>query len=318
MRLKGLDMNLLIVLDALLTERSVSLSAVSLNLGQSAVSAALGRLRQHFEDELLIPLNRQMVPTALAANLQTQVHALLQRADAIVHAQPEFDPRKARRDFVVLCSDYMAGTYIPHVIRRLAEEAPCSSLSLRPLTASQLVKMNTADDFERRGADFSILPEEFCSPRYPHTSLFCEKYCCVAWTDNADIGDTLRFEQFRELPHVAVQFVEPVPNIVESRLVSRIGVSFTVQVAVDEYLLVPDLIIGTQCIAVVPVRFAQSLVSHLPLRILDLPEPAGPIDINEMLQWNAAHENDPALIWFRNLMIEAAHSYEAESAAYPQ
>lgn len=311
MRLNGLDLNLLVVLDALLVERSVSLAAISLNVGQSAVSAALARLREHFDDELLIPLNRQMVPTALAANLQTQVRALLQRVDAIMHTQPEFDPRHARRDFVILCSDYMMDIYMPSVIRRLADEAPNVSLSLRPLTTSYIATMNRSDDFERRGADFLILPEEFASPRHPHVPLFLERYCCIAWSDNAEIGQTLDINQFREMPHVAVRFVEPAPNVIESRLLAKGVSSLRTRVVVDEYLLVPDLVIGTSCLGIVPLRFAQSLVPHMPLRILDLPSSAGPIDVREMLQWNGPLSDDPALSWFRNVMVEAAHTYGA-------
>ena len=311
MRLNGLDLNLLMVLDALLSERSVSLAALNLDLGQSAVSAALARLRNHFEDDLLVPLNRQMVPTALAANLQPQVRAFLQRIDAVMHAQPEFEPRRAQRGFVILCSDYLVPTYMPYVIRRLADEAPNVSLSLRPLTASHISTVNTGDDFERRGADFMILPEEFASPRHPCVSLFSEAYCCVCWTGNIELGESLEFGQFRDMPHVAVQFVEPASSVIESRLLAKGASPLRIKVVVDEYLLVPELVIGTSNLSIVPLRFAQSLLPHSQLRIFELPSPAGPINVKEVLQWNGSLSDDPAVTWVRNTLLDAARVYEA-------
>lgn len=318
MRLKGLDLNLLMVLDALLVERSVSLAATSLKLGQPGVSAALSRLREHFDDELLVPLNRQMVPTAFAAILQPQVRALLQRVEAIMYVQPEFEPRKARRDFVILCANYVVDTYMPQVIRKLADEAPDVSLSLRPLTVSHTTTISVGDDFERRGADFMIVPEEFASPRYPHASLFRERYCCIAWSDNRQLGETLSFEQFRDMTHVVVQFAGSASSIVESRLLAKGASSLRTRVVVDQYLLVPDLIVGTSYLSIVPLRFAQSLVPHLPVRIFQLPATVGPIEVNEVLQWSGSLGDDPALMWVRNIMVEAAHTYHASLIASPQ
>ncbi|MBN3815850.1 LysR family transcriptional regulator [Paraburkholderia sp. Se-20369] len=306
MRLKGLDLNLLMVLDALLKERSVSLAASSLDLGQSAVSSALSRLREHFGDELLVPLNRQMVPTALALDLHGPVKEWLQGIDSIVHAQPEFNPRYTRREFVVLCSDYVAETFIPHLIRLLAEDAPDATIAVRPLDASVT---SLPEGLARRGAHFCILPSEHCSPLHPRAHLFHERFCAVVWRDNRNISETLTLQQLRELPHVAVQFSDDTPDALDARPLVMSGVFRKTRVVVDQFMLAAQAVIGTSYVTLVPWRLAHQWANSLPLRLLELPEGSPNIEFDEVLQWNETQLDDPSLHWFRDLMLEAAKSH---------
>ncbi|WP_322067242.1 LysR family transcriptional regulator [Burkholderia ubonensis] len=303
MRLKGLDLNLLTVLDALLKERSVSRAATSLDLGQSAVSSALARLREHFEDELLVPLNRQMVPTALALDLHGPVKEWLQGIDSIVHAQPEFNPRDLRREFVVLCSDYVAETFMPRLIRLLAEEAPGATIAVRPLDASVTA---LPEGLARRGAHFCILPSEHCSHARPRAHLFHERFCAVVWQDNPDIGETLTLGQLRELPHVAVQFSDDSPDALDARPLVLSGVVRKTRVVVDQFMLATQAVIGTTYITLIPYRLGRQWADSLPLRLLELPEGSPNIEFDEVLQWNEAQLADQSLHWFRDLILEAA------------
>lgn len=305
MRLKGLDLNLLVVLDALLKERSVSLAAASLQLGQSAVSSALSRLREHFSDDLLLRLNRQMVPTALALELEEPVRDLLQSMDSIVHAQPDFMPKNSHREFVVLCSDYVADTFMPKVIRRLAAEAPDAALAIRPLNGA-LSLATPAEDIARRGGHFQILPAEFCVPGEPRVHLFHEHYCCAVWRDNPHVGESLTYDGLRQLPQIAMQFSDSSPDAIEARPLILSGLNRPTRATADQFLLALELVVGTPYLAMIPSRLARKWESMLNLRVFELPEAVGRIEFDAALQCDEGQMDDPALRWFRDVIVETA------------
>ncbi|MEC4511813.1 LysR family transcriptional regulator, partial [Klebsiella pneumoniae] len=114
MRFNKLDLNLLVALDALLSEQNISRAAEKIHLSQSATSNALARLREYFDDELLVQVGRKMEPTPRAEALKDAVRDILVRVDATVAAQPEFGPAQANRLFRLFVSDYTMTTLIPH------------------------------------------------------------------------------------------------------------------------------------------------------------------------------------------------------------
>jgi DNA-binding transcriptional LysR family regulator len=308
MRLKGLDLNLLVVLDALLTERSVSRAAQRIGLKQSAVSSALGRLREHFDDALLEWRNRQMTPTTLAYELQPALRTLLQRADVIANAAQAFVPAQAQQEFVLLCSDYVAQAFMPRVIARLMREAPRVSLSMRPLMNLLPRSRNLmGDELERRGAHLAIAPKEFISADRPSVDLFHETFTCIVARENKLVGKELSTKQYSTLPHVIATFMDSAANTVEGRRLERAGVARKVDVIVPNFLLVPEFVIGTDRIGTVPSRLASAWAKTMPLRVLPAPFPA--IDVWETLQVSAAHAGDPAVEWIGKLIVECARDF---------
>jgi len=308
MRLKGLDLNLLVVLDALLAERSVSRAALRIGLKQSAVSSALGRLREHFDDALLEWRNRQMTPTTLGYELQSTLRSLLQRADVIANANHAFVPAEAQQEFVVLCSDYVAQVFMPRVIARLMEAAPRVSLSIRPLISLLPRSRNLmGDELERRGAHLAIAPKEFTSADRPSVDLFHETFTCIVASDNALVGKTLSTKLYSTLPHVIATFMDSAANTVEGRRLERAGVARKVDVIVPNFLLVPEFVIGTERIGTVPSRLAQAWEQTMPLRVL--PAPFAAIDVWETLQMSAAHAGDPAVEWLARTIVDCASGF---------
>ncbi|SAK52360.1 LysR family transcriptional regulator [Caballeronia glebae] len=308
MRLKGLDLNLLVVLDALLTERSVSRAAQRIGLKQSAVSSALGRLRDHFDDALLEWRNRQMTPTTLGYELQSTLRTLLQRADVISNATQAFAPAAALQEFVVLCSDYVAQVFMPRVIARLMKEAPGASLSIRPLITTLPRSRNLmGDELERRGAHLAIAPKEFTSADRPSVDLFREAFTCIVATDNPHVGEQLSTRQYSALPHVIATFMDSAASTVEGRRLERAGVARRVDVTVPNFLLVPEFVIGTERIGTVPSRLADALTRSMPLRAVPAPFPA--IDVWETLQISAAHSGDPAVEWLGHVIVDCARDF---------
>ena len=124
MRFNKLDLNLLVELDALLTERNISRAGERIHLSQSAMSNALARLREYFEDELLVQVGHKMEPTTRAQSLKDPVRDILVHVEASVTAQPQFVPSQSTRLFRLLISDYTLMTLVPHLQRLAYKQAP--------------------------------------------------------------------------------------------------------------------------------------------------------------------------------------------------
>ncbi len=124
MHFEQLDLNLLVALDALLTERSITAAGVRVHLTQSAMSGALSRLREFFNDELLTQVGRKMVPTPLGESLAEPVRQILLQVRATINTKPGFDPATSARHFSVMMSDYVDTVLMSEVLRRAEAVAP--------------------------------------------------------------------------------------------------------------------------------------------------------------------------------------------------
>ena len=207
MRYRGLNLNLLALMDALIDEGSVSLAALRLNLSQPAVSNALAQLREHYQDRLFVVVGGRMVPTELTQRLAAPIREILQQSQAVIQERSGFDPATAIRRFYVAVSDYEGSAFMPAVARRLATSAPGISVSLR-LTVShaQLTFPQVANILEHRQNDFVVLPDALASQNHPREWLYDEHYLCIAWEGNTRITDDLSLDLYLDLPHVVAEF----------------------------------------------------------------------------------------------------------------
>jgi len=130
MNLHRLDPNLLVALDALLSERSITRAGERLHLSPSATSRALARLRDYFGDDLLRQVARKMVPTPLGESLQASVRDCILHVQATIEIRPQFDPAVSTRKFSLIMSDYVSAILMPWVIQRVQREAPGVVLEL--------------------------------------------------------------------------------------------------------------------------------------------------------------------------------------------
>ncbi|QRK06866.1 LysR family transcriptional regulator [Archangium violaceum] len=292
MRFQNLDLNLLVALDVLLEERNVSRAAARLHLSQSAMSGALGRLREFFGDELLVQVGRQMVPTPRAESLAHQVRDILLRIQSAVEAKPSFDPASARRTFRIVTSDYITEVLLADVVRRLKRVAPGISLELIPPGTS------TSECLQRGELDFVITPDTHMLDLHPKEILFEETYCCVVWTGNTRVGDALSLEQYLESGHIGVALSRQAPSA-DQGFLERFGHERRIEVTVPSFCSVPHLLVGTDLVATMHSRLARLYARLLPLRILPLPIEFP--TLIEMVQWSRYFESDPGLLWMREL-----------------
>lgn len=302
MRFHRFDLNLLVVLDTLLTERSVSRTAQILNLSQPAVSAALARLRSYFNDKLLVQAGSIMEPTELGRVLTGRVHELLQNTEELIFTRTTFDPAIAQRRFLVSASGFTALALFKKVTMYLTREAPGVCVSLRPFP----LPFQGTVSLDKGSNDFIILPEDLAFPGYPSELLFEDVLVAIAWSGNSAIRRKLTRDHLVNLSHVVYEFDAGRRLTLDGAAYESQGIRRKVVAAVPNYLLIPHLIVGTDHIGVLQKRFADHFAKILPLKVFPLPIPIPPIKL--VIQWQAFRDIDPGMVWFRTLLKDIAQT----------
>jgi LysR family nod box-dependent transcriptional activator len=300
MRFHNLDLNLLVVLDSLLQERSVSQTAQALRLTQPAISNALSRLRLHFEDDLLVQVGRKMVPTPFAETLAEPVRHSLEGLRRIVVTRSEFDPAAAERTFTFTCSDYVFNVLMTGAIRKLVTIAPRLKI-IGLLTSDQ-----SAPLLGEGKVDFMVAPDRKCDPAHPRTVLFTDRFACIAWKENPLIGNTISLEKYLELEHVSVTLGPHNPPHIEQQSLDDQGVIRNIMVHAPTFASVAEAVVGTNMIATVHARHAVQFAQRLPVKVF-----APPVEIatfTENLQWHKNKEADAGTLWMRDFLIEHART----------
>jgi DNA-binding transcriptional LysR family regulator len=298
------DLNLLVALDALLTERHVTRAGNRLNLSQSAMSGALARLRHTFGDDLLVPVGRQMVLTPVAEGLVGPVRDILLQIRGTLGSKPRFDPATATRHLSLAVSDYVIEILIADVLRQARTEAPHITFELRS------VGPRAMEDLESGELDFLISPAAYVSTAQPTDVLFEDTYTCVVWSGNRAVGPTLTVDEYLGLGHVVVNVAggEP-PSNYDEQFLRRSNLKRRVEITVPTFSLAPQLVIGTGRVTTITTRLAARYAATMPLRLIELPMAIPPMV--EVLQWHKVHEYDPAHHWFRGLLKKAIQALPA-------
>ena len=303
MRFNKLDLNLLVALDALLTERSVSRAAERVHLSQSAMSNALARLREHLDDDLLVQVGRHMALTPRAEVLVDAVRDVLVRIDATVSAQPQFKPAESDREFRILVSDYSMVTLMPHLLALAYAQSRTVRFKLLP----QVSEPGRA--LERGEADVLIIPQPYCSPDHPTETVVEETFSCLVWTQSRWASRGLTPAGYASAGHVVVQPAGTAQAAVEAWFTTQQGAPRRVEVSAHSFSASVHLVIGTERIATVHHRLALQAQRWLPVTLLPAPWPIPPMQ--QALQWHKYRTADPGLVWLRGLLRAAATAMDA-------
>jgi LysR family transcriptional regulator, nod-box dependent transcriptional activator len=296
MRYRRLDLNLLVALDALLSEKSVTRAAGKLNITQPAMSGALARLRDYFEDPLVVQVGRQMELTPLAASLVAPVHDIILRIDSAIATEPAFEPLQGKRHFSFTASDYVIRVFLLDVLQRVHREAPGISFEFHQPTG------RVQEALEAGEVDFVIGPEIDVMPEHPHEVLFEDTYSVIAWAGSSTIGETLSLDDYMGLGHVVFRSERQGHPWLERWFVRRYGDVRRIEVATHSFSLLPYLVVGTDRIATMQTRLARQYLQTLPLKLIQ-----PPIEfprLTEVLQWNIHRDLDPAGRWLRTKLRE--------------
>jgi DNA-binding transcriptional LysR family regulator len=297
-RFKGLDLNLLVALDTLLEERNVTIAAQRVHLSQPAMSAALGRLRNYFKDELLAPHGKKMIATAKAKQIQRAIRELLLEIDSVVSMSSQFDPSTSQRQFHVAASDFIVALLMAPLIRELANEAPGIAIELhRPTRATML-------ELERGKIDLVVIPRNFISPDHPATSLFVERHVVVGCRSNPAMSRPVTREVFLSHGQIGVALgSDRQPAYAEAQL-AQLNCPRRIELMVCSFTEIAPLIVGTRRLALMHCRLAELQAAYLPIAFA--PNPFDFPDLEEMMQYHNARANDSGLIWLRDCILRMA------------
>jgi LysR family nod box-dependent transcriptional activator len=303
MRFNKLDLNLLVALDAMLELQNISRAAERLHMSQSSMSNALARLREYFEDDLLVQVGRRMELTARAETLREAVRDVLMRVGTTITAQPRFDPAQSDREFQISVSDYSMACLMPHLLALASEQSQKVRFKLLP----QVGQPERA--LERGEADLLVVPKAYCSPDHPLEMLFEETFCCALWQGGRLAAAELTLDVYAAAGHVVMQPSGDARPAFESWFMQRFGVARRVEVTTFSFVAAPALVVGTDRIATVHGRLARQAAQGLPIVLRPLPLPMPPME--QAMQWHKYRSTDPGLLWLRGLMLAAVVRMDA-------
>lgn len=286
--LRRIDLNLLVVLDALLSEQHVTRAAERLHLSQPAVSHALARLRDLLGDPLLVRQGGSLVPTPRALELVTPLAEALAQVQALL-APNRFDPASARRRFRLAMSDYGAANLLPGLVRTLREEAPGIDLLIIHTSREGMLEGVLNGDIDLSAGVFPDLPAELRS-----TPLFEEHYACLVDRESLRGGE-LDLPAYLSRPHVLLEMRgSGTPEI--ERALTAIRERRHVAISLPHWSIAPQLIQGTDLILTVSSR---GLLNIDPQHLLVAPVPFHIPSFQFVLAWHSRRGGDAGLQWLQ-------------------
>lgn len=307
-KLSGVDLNLLVALDALLSERNVTRAAARVGLSQPGMSSALARLRKLFGDPLLVREGAALVPTARAASLVRPVREAL---DLVQHALDDhvtFDPATDERTVKVSCADYSVMLLIGPLVRRLAAEAPGLTIEVQPRSPDPARMLRDGE------TDLVIAPVEVMGGATPPAQwLFADRWLCCVWEGNSQVDEAMTMETYLRLGHIVYSTGAGNPVSMADEHLTRVGLPRRVEFMVQSFLLAPFLLQGTDLVTLVLERAVPLLRRIADVRLLEPPLALPPI--TQTLWWSPSRTTDPALSWIRARIGEVATTLDHPAVA---
>lgn len=297
--LAGIDLNLLVVLDALLTEAHVGRAGQRVGLSQPAASHALGRLRSLLGDQLLVRSGTRMMPTPRAEALRAPLREALDGVRSVLN-QESFAPATSRRHFRLMLPDPTAHLLLPPLLERLQREAPGMILAGLAWRGPDLL-----DEIALSRIDMIITSVEREWPGFDRESLYSDRDVAAVRVDHPLRAELATIEGLCAARHVAVVGAGERADILDQWLATTPIVRHVAAIA-PSYVAALRIAAATDLVAVVPERLAHGLTASFGIELVPLPVDPG-IDAMDLLCQKRLRA-DPAAIWLRQLLVDIASS----------
>jgi DNA-binding transcriptional LysR family regulator len=297
MDIRNVDLNLLVVLDALLAERSVTRAAQRLHLSQSATSAALARLRQVFADPLLLRTAGGMLPTSRGTALESPVRAWITEVERLVKATQTFRPSTESATFTLSASDYVEFTMLPQLIDFLETSSPGSRLAVRPMDFEAIGRQLEAGE-----TDLALMSTANAPPDVRSRPLYTERFVIVVRRDHPRVRKAVDLDTYCALDHVMVSARGGGFTGAIDEALAQVGHQRRVKLSVPHYLLVPQVVMSTDMVGALPERLARAYAERL--RIVEPPIPIRGFTIAQV--WHERKHRDPSQQWLRESIAKLA------------
>ena len=297
MKLTGIDLNLLLAFEALLEERSVTAAARRLAIGQSGMSAALGRLRDLLGDELFVRGGGLMHPTAKALQMGPGITTALRQLRQTLEDGVGFNPATARRRLRIGGSDTIAQVLLPRLMARLRREAPEIDLQFIGYEKGEVAAMLDRGELDIATGVFPHPPD-----RTVATRLFEERFIAVARTGHPAIHDgQIDVRSFAALPHALITTRRDLTGAIDEAL-AQLGLKRRIALTVPYAMALPAILGTTDLVAALPQRLADPILQGAGLQRFELPITLAPWTVTML--WHVSTRNDPALAWLRQIVVQ--------------
>lgn len=297
MDLSAIDLNLFVVLDAVLREGGATAAAKRLHVTQSAVSNALARLRELLADPLLVRRGRGLVPTPLALELAPRITSALAQLAATVDRERRFDASTTTRCFTLVLTDNQEVSDLPRILPAFARQLPHASLKI--VTVERMV---AGDGLASGEVDLALGPAAVTGPGLRQAPLYREDGVLVVRRDNRRLGPRLDRATFNATPYVEVQVLGTagVGHRIARDVMAREQVSPRVVLTVPHFMAAALAVSRSDWITGLPRRFAEYVRRLLPLRIVRAP--FTPLAFPMALHWHARTDADPGVLLLRTII----------------
>ena len=295
--LAALDLNLLVALDAMLREGSVSRAARECGLSQPAMSRALARLRDLLDDPLLVRAGQRMVPTARAKQLQRPLEQALEAVRNALDASLEFDPATTSRSFALGSLDTTQLVVLPRLLEALSASAPNVRIATHGFfDTPEVVARLESGELDAAVGRFEALP-----PAIRSLPLFRERMVCLARRGHPRVGRRLTLRSYLAEAHVSAETVArpELPFTIESLLGER-GHSRRVVATISNIALAPFIVSRTDLLCTAPARSIAPFCENLGVRMLRPPFETPVFEMD--LIWHDRVADDPGHRWLRDTL----------------
>jgi DNA-binding transcriptional LysR family regulator len=292
-----IDLNLLVVLDAIYTEGGITRAAEKLHLTQPAISHSLGRLRELFRDALFVREGRAMVPTPLARNLIEPVRRALRSLEVTLNELERFDPASTRRRFTVAVRDVFEATVLPPLLQQVARAAPSVDVA-----AVQVERRDLESELAAGTLDCALDVLLPMSEQVRRRRITVDQHLVVARRSHPAVRRGLTLATYLKQHHVLVSSRRSGPGLEDVEL-SRQGLSRRIRLRCQHYFAACRVVSQTDLVLTMPGSYARIANRQFGNRILPLPFAMPPLDA--YLYWHANVDREPANRWLRERLAVA-------------
>jgi DNA-binding transcriptional LysR family regulator len=293
MNLRSIDLNLLVIFEALMTERHVTRAAQKIPMSQPAMSNALMRLRHLFKDELFVRGAGGMEPTPRAEELGEAVRQILRSTERLMSTEISFDPLNAERSFSARMSDLVGYLVLPRALKELRAQSPGVTLDVLHMSPDRTLKALEADQL-----DFGLSMELRHTENIRSEPLFDDQMVCVMRAGHALAGGALSMDSFLNAEHIRVAMSPTDIRFVDNVLANK-GLARKVVANVPHWLLIPAILQETNMVSVISkklaARFSQELLSVQPLPFHSAP-------FSWTIYWHRRNDNSLPHKWIREVI----------------
>ncbi len=295
MALDTIEIRLLQVFDAIYKTRSVTEAAVSLNLGQPAVSVALSKLRHHFGDPLFVRTSVGMEPTPFGAGLVRPVRSVLEALEVVMGQQNSFDPATSKRLFRICMTDISQLVLLPRLWKKLRAAAPSIRIDVLPLTndIARLLESGEAD------LALGLVPQ--LQAGFYQNVLFSQQFACMVSAHHPRIQTELRLTQFVSENHAVVSSCGAAPQMLD-QAIERLGLKRKISLNIPNFIGAALVVEHTDLILTIPERLADVLQGRAAVRIFPVPFQLPSYDVKQ--HWHERFHHDPGSQWLRRVVTD--------------